>query len=79
MTHGASLSSFSFLFFSTTKSGPAVAAPWITIVDHASEVAMWIQYGGFYIVRADRSGNGGSCVALASRWTTTEAAADDGS
>ncbi|CAB1444162.1 unnamed protein product [Pleuronectes platessa] len=26
----------------------------------------WIQYGGFYIVRADRSGNGGSCVTLAS-------------
>ncbi|CAB1451099.1 unnamed protein product [Pleuronectes platessa] len=26
----------------------------------------WIQYGGFYIVRADRSGNGGSCVPLAS-------------
>ncbi|CAB1425700.1 unnamed protein product [Pleuronectes platessa] len=26
----------------------------------------WIQYGGFYILRADRSGNGGSCVALAS-------------
>ena len=26
----------------------------------------WIQYGKFYIVRADRGGNGGSCVALAS-------------
>ncbi|CAB1435076.1 unnamed protein product [Pleuronectes platessa] len=25
-----------------------------------------IQFGGFYIVRADRSGDGGSCVALAS-------------
>ncbi|CAB1444154.1 unnamed protein product [Pleuronectes platessa] len=33
MTHGASLSSFSFLLFIpiTLKSGPAVAAPWITI------------------------------------------------
>ncbi|CAB1433165.1 unnamed protein product [Pleuronectes platessa] len=33
MTHRASLSSFSFLFFTpiTSKSGPAVAAPWITI------------------------------------------------
>ncbi|CAB1454288.1 unnamed protein product [Pleuronectes platessa] len=26
----------------------------------------WIQFGRFYIVRADRSGNKGSCVALAS-------------
>ncbi|CAB1431311.1 unnamed protein product [Pleuronectes platessa] len=26
----------------------------------------WIQYGGFYIVRADRSGNDGSCVGLSS-------------
>ncbi|CAB1415703.1 unnamed protein product [Pleuronectes platessa] len=26
----------------------------------------WIQYGGFYIVRAESTGNGGFCVALAS-------------
>ncbi|CAB1421549.1 unnamed protein product [Pleuronectes platessa] len=62
MTHGASLSSFLFLFSIpiTLKSGPAVAAPWITICgsrirgrNGGSSMAESISCGLIVVVMAD--------------------------